>query len=102
MQNKNLPQRLQANEFVALLGRFNLALYPEPYTQQREVNEVYMNPDWRYLDIKYDADLAILELKEVVTYTQYIQPICLPNNNIIENYTNGTVVSVIATDQNVF
>lgn len=93
IQNKNQPQKLQANEFVVLLGRFNLARCVEPYAQQKEVNEVHMNPDWRYLDEKWDADLAILELKEVVAFTSYIQPICIPNDTRIENFSKGTVVS---------
>lgn len=93
MRNKNAPRQLQVDEFVVLLGRFNLDRRFEPYSHQRDVSEIHMSPFWRYLSEKWDADLAVLVMKEAVMFSPYIQPVCIPTSIDTERFMKGVVVS---------
>lgn len=47
---------------------------------QRNVSDIYVHPDWDAWDEKYDADLAILLLKEIVRilFGQYVCQLTMP------------------------
>lgn len=65
-----------------LLGAYNLDVKIERGVQQREVDEIFIHPDWRAFNEKYDADLAIFALNELVEFTRYIRPICMPDDDL--------------------
>lgn len=78
------------------LGAYNLTAVNETDSVQRKVTDIFVHPYWKANKDKYDADLAILVLSENVTFTDYIQPVCMPANDavmddIIMDVT-GTVV----------
>lgn len=58
---------------------------------ERNVSKVHVHPKWNVYVDEFDADLAILVLSDKVTFTQYIQPICMPGNVVIEG-VQGTIV----------
>ncbi len=64
-----------------LLGAYNLHVKIERGVQQRMVDEIYIHPDWRAFHEKYDADIAIFVLSEIVEFTKYIRPICMPDGD---------------------
>lgn len=66
---------------AVLLGAYNLDVKIERGVQQRYVEEIYVHPDWKPFNEKYDADLAILALSEIVEFTTYIRPICMPDDD---------------------
>lgn len=66
---------------TVLLGAYNLDIKIERGVQQRDVDEIFIHPDWRAFSEKYDADLAIFLLNEMVEFTKYIRPICMPVQN---------------------
>lgn len=76
---------------AVLLGVYNLDLKVERGAQQRDVEEIYVHPDWRAFNEKYDADLAIFVLSEIVEFTKYIRPICLPSDDP-PNDVQGSIV----------
>lgn len=47
-------------------------------------------------DDKYDADIAVLVLSDNVTFTIYIQPVCMPADDVVVDSATidvkGTVV----------
>lgn len=91
---KSQVKPLQADEFVALLGRFNLQFRYEQGSTTREISEVHIHPDWRVNSEKWDADLAIVVLVAPVKFTNYIQPVC--SINIVRDKNlqdDGIVVS---------
>jgi secreted trypsin-like serine protease len=51
-----------------------------------------IHPDWDYDSTKYDADIAVLVLKNKITYGPYIQPACLPAPSTSVFNIRGTVV----------
>ncbi|XP_070504887.1 serine protease gd-like [Chironomus tepperi] len=52
-----------------------------------------IHPDWSTQTEAYNADIAVLILEQVVTFTQHIQPICLVISGIkIAKINDGLVV----------
>lgn len=45
------------------------------------VKEIHKHHEWNPYSPGYDADIAILELRRKVTFTEYIQPICIAEPN---------------------
>lgn len=47
-----------------------------------DVIEVITHPEWNTThDTRYDADLAIIKLKNSVEFSEHIQPVCLPTSD---------------------
>lgn len=68
-------------DVIVLLGAYNLDVKIENGAQHIDVKHVHIHPDWRAFSEKYDADLAILALSQIVEFTKYIRPICVPEND---------------------
>lgn len=66
---------------AVLLGAYNLDVKIERGAQQRDVEQIFVHPDWRVFSEKYDADIAIFVLSEIIEFTKYIRPICLPDDD---------------------
>lgn len=75
------------------LGRYNLDAQAERGAVARDVKSIHVHPEWKVNSEKWDADLAVLVLTEAVSFTQYIQPVCVPASAAIDHYDEGTVVS---------
>lgn len=56
------------------------------------VQEIIIHPDWRSFTDRFDADIAILVLKRLVEFTNFIQPVCLPKDENIEGSIDGVLV----------
>lgn len=84
---------LSADEIVVFLGRYDLESKAEKGSTTREVSSIHVHPEWKIKSDKWDADLALLVLNEIVTFTNFIQPVCVPANKTVEKYDDGTVVS---------
>lgn len=76
IQDKSTARKNE-KDIQVVVGAFNLEL-EEDSEQKIEVNKIVMNPDWNPNDSKYDADISILILKNLIKYTKFIRPICLP------------------------
>lgn len=92
MKNKQQNKTLQPDEVAILLGRFNLARV-ELGSVNAAVEEIILHPDWRTFTDTFDADVSIIVLKENIKYSNLIQPVCLPDENVIEKYDSGVLVS---------
>lgn len=56
-----------------------------------EITDIILHPDWDPLGESYDADIALLELRNAIVFSSLISPICLwPMDAHI---TKGTVIS---------
>lgn len=61
--------------------------------RERLISKIIVHEDWKYNETKYDADLAILLLKETVEFTRHIRAVCLTSDTSVEDELAGTVVS---------
>lgn len=91
IQQKNSMLQLLPVDVVVLLGAYDLTLSNETEVIQSNVSDIYVHPDWDAYDVKYDADLAILTLKEIVSFTDYIRQVCMPGDNIVIDGVRGSV-----------
>lgn len=85
-------------DLSVLLGRHDLTEEFEDGSVYRTVKDMWIHPEWRILSDKYDADLAVLVLSEPVEFSQYVQPVCLPQDLSVNSKIEGTVVRSIVTD----
>lgn len=51
------------------------------------VENIRIHPDWNPSTSSYDSDIAVIDLRNVVQFSQYIQPICL-----ITHYSQPTTI----------
>lgn len=56
-----------------------------------------MNPEWKYDQDTFDADIAILILEDELTFNSFVRPVCLPSKSSIVVTGTGSVVGWGAT-----
>lgn len=64
---------LYPDDVLVLLGWHDLKAIIEKNATQRDVDTIIVHPDWESSGAKYDVDLAILLLSEIVEFTNYVQ-----------------------------
>lgn len=64
------------SDLVVILGIYRLRRIADAFSQAREVEEIFIHPDFQKTP-SYDADIAVLKFATSVEYTQYVRPICL-------------------------
>jgi hypothetical protein len=60
--------------------------------ETRGTSKIHIHPDWNPHLVTYDADIAIVEIEYPVTFTNYIQPICLWESPFDPLQASGFVV----------
>jgi len=46
--------------------------------QSRRIFDVAIHPDWKHRKVAHEADIAVLRMKESVSFNENVQPVCLP------------------------
>lgn len=77
---------------LVLLGRHNLKKTAEKGSETRSVERISIHHDWKPDQPKYDADLAILHLDRRLTFSEFIQPVCLTSDPEVLKKDDGYVV----------
>lgn len=68
----------QPSEILVWLGRHNIDNWAEKGALIAEIERILPHPDYKlHSEESFDADIAILTMKQPVSYTKYIRPICL-------------------------
>ncbi|CAN2387632.1 Transmembrane protease, partial [Pristimantis euphronides] len=62
----------------AVLGMHNSANLTSPPTESRLIDQIVINP--HYNRRTKDSDIVMMHLESPVEYTDYIQPVCVPEN----------------------
>jgi hypothetical protein len=77
----------------AYLGRYDLTTYAyEPNSKKENIQKIVIHPEWDPKDVRYDADIAMLFLKNLVTFSNFIQPVCVAPTNLNAFELKGRVV----------
>ncbi|XP_070495296.1 chymotrypsin-like elastase family member 2B [Chironomus tepperi] len=66
-------------QVFVILGHNNFTKI-SPFEQIRNASDIKLHPNWKKIDGNYDSDMAVLTLSDPVTFTDYVQPICLPKS----------------------
>lgn len=83
---------LDKEDFVALLGKFNLNHLHERGVVTAEIKKIKVHEDWKNHTQRYDADIALLFFEREVQLSSYIQIVCLPSKLEANDLKEGTVV----------
>ncbi|XP_036234353.2 transmembrane protease serine 9 isoform X2 [Bactrocera oleae] len=67
-------QNLPATQVALFLGRTNLESFSEDGFVTRDVERLIIHPDYNNLP---DADIAVMRMAAISSYTDFIRPICL-------------------------
>uniref|UniRef100_A0A336M0I6 CSON009299 protein n=1 Tax=Culicoides sonorensis TaxID=179676 RepID=A0A336M0I6_CULSO len=69
---------LSVDEIVVFVGRNNIDDWTEQGYITPKVRKVIVHPQYKEKDqFNYDADIALITLKQTIKFTQYVRPICL-------------------------
>ncbi|NXD72800.1 ENTK Enteropeptidase, partial [Eolophus roseicapillus] len=72
-------RQLKPSQWKAVLGLYDQSDMTQPSTVVQNIDQIIINP--HYMKRTKDSDIALMHLQYEVQYTDYIQPICLPENN---------------------
>ncbi|CAO1415670.1 unnamed protein product [Diamesa serratosioi] len=93
---KHSIKRDHAN-ILLVFGAYNLDFVKEPGTVSSYLNRSYIHPDWNTRTDNYDADIALIEVKNTITYSNFIKPVCLWTGDNLLDEVKGTVIGWGAT-----
>nr|KAF6478671.1 transmembrane serine protease 15 [Molossus molossus] len=83
-------RNLEPSKWKAVLGLHATSNLTSPQVVTRLVDQIVINP--HYNKRSKDSDIAMLHLEFKVNYTDYIQPICLPEENQV--FPPGRICSI--------
>ncbi|NXE24602.1 ENTK Enteropeptidase, partial [Ardeotis kori] len=72
-------RQLKPSQWKAVLGLYDQSDMTHPSTVVQNIDQIVINP--HYMKHTKDSDIALMHLQYKVQYTDYIQPICLPEKN---------------------
>uniref|UniRef100_A0A8B9F5K7 Enteropeptidase n=1 Tax=Amazona collaria TaxID=241587 RepID=A0A8B9F5K7_9PSIT len=72
-------RQLKPSQWKAVLGLYDQSDMTQPSTVVQNIDQIIINP--HYMKHTKDSDIALMHLQYNVQYTDYIQPICLPEKN---------------------
>ncbi|XP_062969375.1 enteropeptidase [Cynocephalus volans] len=72
-------RNLELSKWTAILGLYKTSNLTSPQIVTRLIDQIVINP--HYNRRRKDNDIAMMHLELKVNYTDYIQPICLPEEN---------------------
>ncbi|XP_015183396.1 PREDICTED: uncharacterized protein LOC107070065 isoform X2 [Polistes dominula] len=64
--------------WVARIGATRRGSFPSPHEQLLRLDRIVLHPD--YIDNGFINDIALLRLEKSVTFSDYVRPVCLPQN----------------------
>ncbi|XP_077161467.1 suppressor of tumorigenicity 14 protein [Paroedura picta] len=89
-QDKNLERYSDPKRWTAFMGLLSQQDTGSPNVQKRGIKRAIQHPAFN--DFIYDYDIAVAELDSPITFTKYVQPICLPDTS--HDYPAGKVIHV--------
>lgn len=74
-------ERLKPHEVSCTLGKFDLSDRKDDELVNSLVFDIYAHPDWNNAKDSNDADIAVVLLMDAITFSETIQPVCLPTQS---------------------
>ncbi|XP_037808976.1 serine protease gd [Lucilia sericata] len=82
-------KRYTANEVLVFLGRHNLKNWNEEGSLAAPVDDIFIHPDYNQHLNSYDADIAVVVLKNEVRFNTFIRPACMWSGSTKTQYIEG-------------
>lgn len=93
IEAKKSKTSLKPNEIIVLLGVHDIFKRNEIGSNARFVSKIILHPDWKSEDPRYDANIAVIFLRNEVKFSNTIEPICLPTPRATMSLDDGVIVS---------
>ena len=90
-KQKRSSQLLDSHNVTVVVGKHDLGIPNELGSSNHSVLEVILHRDWNISTTSYEADIALLFLFNSVSFSEKVQPICLPEPSIEETIGSGIV-----------
>jgi secreted trypsin-like serine protease len=77
-----------------MLGNHNLSNYNEDGAKNYSVHSIILHPEWQWdekVNGSFHADIAIVVTNQIVEFSRFIQPVCLPQQSSAEVAGEGTI-----------
>lgn len=68
------------DEVVVVLGKPDLKVR-FAYEVESSIIEIVIHPGWKLNSATYDADIAIVKLAEIISYTDAVKPVRIPDQS---------------------
>ncbi|NXH20752.1 ENTK Enteropeptidase, partial [Bucco capensis] len=72
-------RQLKPSQWKAVLGLYDQSDLTQPSTVVQNIDQIVINP--HYMKSTKDSDIALMHLQSKVQFSDYIQPICLPEKH---------------------
>ncbi|KAG5669359.1 hypothetical protein PVAND_017247 [Polypedilum vanderplanki] len=84
----------ELNDYFVLLGRFNLEDDNEKFFVSRNFSAIFLHPKYNQTAEAYrsNSDISMIRMSQKVQFSDFIQPVCLPESNSNSANLYGTVV----------
>lgn len=82
----------EPNDSYVLLGRHDISNSNESQWIKREFSATFIHDEYGTTKQKSLGDIAIMEMNEIVEFTDFIQPVCLPIGDENVSGIFGTIV----------
>lgn len=102
VHDKGRPQPMQTQDALLFIGKHNLIQWNEEGFEKKGAKSFKIHPDWNSNDVKYDADIALIEMDSSVIYSKFIRPICLWNGPSEIEQIVGQIGVVAGWGQKIF
>lgn len=87
------------SDILIVLGEFDLDSNFEIEREIRYPSKIYIHPDWNPQHESFDADIALIKFENAVSFSNYIQPVCLWESSNNPPQTSGVVVGYGSEDK---
>lgn len=67
---------METQNALLFIGKHNLIQWNEEGFEKKGAKSFKVHPDWSPNDIKYDVDIALIQMDSPVKYSKFIRPIC--------------------------
>jgi hypothetical protein len=85
--------RFRASQYTARFGEYNLRTTDPGESEIFQISEIRIHP--QFTGTGFYNDLALFKLERPVSFTDYIQPICLPSNSQRTESFIGQVPTIV-------
>lgn len=69
---------LSADDYIIFLGRHDISEWNERGSVARSIDDVFFPASYKLGQANLDSDIAVIILKNTVRFTEFIKPVCLP------------------------
>lgn len=97
---KNEARAIESEVYV-VVGLFNTQKVDDT-EQVIDAEKFIIHPDWNPIGGNFDADISLILMKDLIKYTNYVRPVCLPTKSEADQVIFGKKGAVAGWGKSIF